>query len=497
MAVTYKEEFDLNDLSFEDVINGLNKYFAEDETRVRVPRSYVEITSHNKVFYRFDAAMYVDKLIAWLRTEHGIFYYPGMEAKYAKTERIPPLTERLMDNGALNSLKKLYKRVTGEEPEVDSHTLIADGISDEIVKMRGEIKSKESGIEDLKEHIALLEADLKKVKMEKEKFLIEVADREEEIEALQNKDYDVYLEHRQYIIKSIMCNIRQDASRNGFALPEKVDGEPLSIERTFHDLLELLMKRTTEIKEVNDKRWKDLRDIHKALGCDGMNGRIDDFAKTVKARAEYVESLSRNTERSDINKLISDHCNKFDIIAPSPDSSDKSCVEYLFSVVDLERKHRAAVGKQMVEDYEKDLLKFIYKEYGNRTHLSDKTITYDPQSVRNTIIKIISDYARSRTRVDVLEERIKSIFDEYKTKFTVDDHVINGDPSTRFMLDCIWSWIGSSTELKERCNFLEDDLSKTAVIREFLNRRNKTRTKLGTIEKKLEELLKDIREELP
>lgn len=334
MAITYKDckdGFDLNDLIFGDVINGLNKYFAEDETRVRVPRSYVEIRSFNEVlFYRFDAEKYLDKLIAWLRTEHGIFYYPGMEAKYAKTEKIPPLTERLTDEGALNSLKALYKRVTGEEAEVSSHTIITHDII-------CAVSAKESGIEDLKEHITLLEADLKK--------------------------------------------------------------------------------------------------------------------------AKAVNKQLKNSQKSDINKLISDYCNKFDIIAPSPDSSDKACVEYLFSVVNLERKHRAVVGKQMVDDYEKDLLKFIYQGYKDRIRRGEGFIAYNPPSVPNTITKIISDYANCKARVDVLEERIKSIFDKYKTKFTVDDYVIDGDPSTRFMLDCIGSWINSSTELRQKCDFLEDDFS--------------------------------------
>jgi hypothetical protein len=85
----------------------------------------------------------------------------------------------------------------------------------------------------------------------------------------------------------------------------------------------------------------------------------DDFAKAVNARDEYAESLARNTKRSDINKLISDYCAKNDIIGPSPYLSDKACVEYLFSVVDLERKHRASVGKQMVDDYKKGLLRSI------------------------------------------------------------------------------------------------------------------------------------------
>lgn len=159
MGITYKEEkeeFDLNDLDFKNVIDGLNKYFAEDETRVQVPRSFVGIKGYNDVlFYHFDAEMYLDKLITWLRTEHGIFYYPGMEAKYAKTERIPPLTERLMDEGALNSIKKLHKRVTGEEPEVDSHTLIADGISHAI-------SVKDAQIDELKTKCDFLEDELGK-----------------------------------------------------------------------------------------------------------------------------------------------------------------------------------------------------------------------------------------------------------------------------------------------------------------------------------------------
>lgn len=230
-----KEEFNLNvlfnGLNFSDVIDGLNKYFAEDETRVRVPRSYVEIDSPRVFYYRFDAEMYLDKLITWLRTEHGIFYYPGMEAKYAKTERIPPLTERLMDEGALNSLKKLHKRVTGKDPEVDSHTLIADGISHAV-------SVKETQIEELKTHIDLLRYDL--------------------------WDSDK---------KDIMDHIRQEASRNGYNLPEKVDGESLTIERVFHDLLELMRIRGEELRTLKSKCNR-LNDIVKELNT--LNDEINE-----------------------------------------------------------------------------------------------------------------------------------------------------------------------------------------------------------------------------
>ena len=328
MAITYKEEFNLNDilittnrLSFKDVIDGLNKYFAEDETRVRVPRSCVEISSSDKAFYRFDAEMYLDKLIAWLRSEHGIFYYPGMEAKYAKAEKsIPPFTERMKNDGALRTLKKLHKIVTGEEAsdKADSPTLIAAAIENDF---------------------AVLKQDLKN--------------------ALEAKESFFETKGKLAICKELKEYITNESKKYGVDIPEEIDGETITIERTFHDLLEALKNRKAELKEVNEKRWKDLSDIHKALGCGGMNGHVDDFAKAVKARAEYVESLSRNIERSDINKLIRDYCAKNDIVAPSPYFSDKACVEYLFSVVDLEREHRAAVGKQMVEDYKRDLLRSI------------------------------------------------------------------------------------------------------------------------------------------
>jgi hypothetical protein len=139
----------------------------------------------------------------------------------------------------------------------------------------------------------------------------------------------------------------------------------------------------------------------------------------------------------------------------------------------------------MVEGYEKDLLKFIYKEYKDRIGLSDHTITYNPPSVRNTVLKIISDYARCRTRVDILETRIKSIFDKYKAKFTIDDYVLNCEPTSMFALDCINAWIRSSTELKEKCDFLEDNLGKEAVVQELLDRLRMTKTKLDAIEKKV------------
>lgn len=145
-------------------------------------------------------------------------------------------------------------------------------LCEEIRKLKKEIGAKESGIEDLKEHITLLEADLK--------------------------------------------------------------------------------KRAMEIKEVNDKRWKDLRDINKALGCDGMDGHVDDFAKAVKARAECTKRALG--EESDINKLIRDYCTKHDIVAPSRYFSDKACVEYLFSIINSKQKDRSFT---ILQDLHRDIFK--------------------------------------------------------------------------------------------------------------------------------------------
>ena len=110
-------------------------------------------------------------------------------------------------------------------------------------------------------------------------------------------------------LKGIMSYICQEASRNGFNLPEEIDGGPLTVKRIFHDLLELLGKKEAQRKAVNDQRWKDLRDIYKELGCDGVYSNVDDFAKAVKARAEHVESLSRNAER-ETRKAVNEQLKK-------------------------------------------------------------------------------------------------------------------------------------------------------------------------------------------
>ena len=249
-------------------------------------------------------------------------------------------------------------------------------------------------------------------------------------------------------------------------------------------LVDTLFKAYDECRECLDRNRKD------AVKLSEVNQELRKELNTLKDTGIYC------------NKLIREYCTEHGIVAPSPYFSDKACVEYLFSVIKLDRKDRAAAilydlyhdifhkdcnqftyediatkildkvlktedllhksvdsvnkeckatGKLMIADYEKDLLQFICKEYKDRIGLSDNTITYNPPSVRNTVLKIISDYARSRTRVDILETQIKSIFDKYKSKFTVDDYLINADPSSGLMLDCFSAWFrDTSTDSESR-----------------------------------------------
>lgn len=430
-----------------EVIKGLNGYYEPDKCNsyITIRRNDVEGPAY------LSTPIYLSALIEWLREDHDIFYRPGMTLDQVEAAR--------------SAAKMCGLR---------AH------IKDEICK-RGLWCGADEDVPELVDTLFKAYDEEGERADENRKEVVKLSKENREL--------------KEGVCEYIMKYIRQEATRNGFELPDEIDGEPLTIKRVFHDLLELLRKRTSEIKEVNDKRWKDLRGINKALGYDGMNGHVDDFAKAVKARAECAKMALG--EESDVNALIRDYCTKNDIIAPSRYFSDKACVEYLFSVIDLKQKDRSfailqdlyrdifkkqpnglsaediankildrmletedllhksvdsvnkeckATGKLMVADYEKDLLQFIYKEYKGRIHLSDETITYNPPSVRNTVLKIISDYARCRTRNDILETRIKSIFDRCKTKFTVDDYVLNGDPTSKFMLDCISSWISSPAE---------------------------------------------------
>lgn len=168
------QEIILANVTYKEVIEGLNGYFASEPRNDYIT---IKMKSDKQNFALYEAEAWADILISWLRTKHEIFYYPGMEAKYAKMERIPPFTERMMDEGALNSLKALYKRVIGQAVGINSHTLIADSI-------KCAVNEKESAIEKMKERIAELESNFKAVCDDDDIFRTRALKAEEEIRKL-------------------------------------------------------------------------------------------------------------------------------------------------------------------------------------------------------------------------------------------------------------------------------------------------------------------------
>lgn len=346
--------------TYEAVIEGLNGYFAS-EPRNDYITVKMESDGIKQDFVLYEPEAWADILIEWLRKKHDIFYRPGMTLGHVEAAR---------------SAAKMCR--------LRAH------IKDEIRK-RGLWFGEDEDIPELVD------------------TLFKAYDEEGERADKNRKEV------KDIILQDIMNDIRQESSRNGFEFPEEIDGEPLTVKRVFHDLLELLRMKETriktlnaelatkwtktslinwlhqrarhkgvelddtflysddtqydwtdivdslfdeivkmrhEIEEVNDKRWKDLRDINKLLGYDGVDGYVDDFAKTVKARAECTKRALG--EESDINKLIREYCTKHGIVAPSRYLGDEACVEYLFSVIDLKQKDRSFT---ILQDLYRDIFK--------------------------------------------------------------------------------------------------------------------------------------------
>lgn len=419
------------------VIEGLNGYY-ESEPRngvIRVYRNDVDGPAYLGVNW-------LSALIEWLREDHDIFYYPGMNAAKMCGLRatIQKLRKDLEDarnetRKAVNEQVKKDQLYTCEAfcdilealgiSKSDTVHLDIPGLKTKAIQRASVIKVEhDTEIENLK-------ADLKKAKMEKEKFLIEVADREDEIESLQKKGANLYLEHRRYIVNNIMNNIRQEASRNGFKLPEKVDGEPLTIERTFHDLLEFLRMKGTnkaeeelkKLKEQNQERDTEIKNLKERIEelesdfkavCDE-----DDIFRTRALKAEEELKKLKTGQKSDINKLIRDYCAKNNIIAPSRYLSDEACVEYLFSYGSKDVAKRA---------YENMLFYLIsyWERLGYDRHdilfegVSNPSLT---PSLTLTIENLINKYAEKDRQAQTCDVELKRARDTIDTLRCLMDNV--------------------------------------------------------------------------
>lgn len=229
------QEIILANVTYKEVIEGLNGYFAS-EPRNDYITVKMESDDIKQDFALYEAEAWADILISWLRTEHGIFYYPGMEAKYAKMERIPPFTERMMDAGALNSLKALYKRVIGQAVGINSHTLIADSI-------KCAVNAKEREIKKLKERIAELESNFKAVCDEDDIFRTRALKAEEEAKKLKEQlekaaaDYQALSEENQKLKNAEKSDtnklIREYCTEHGIVAPSRYLSDEACVEYLF------------------------------------------------------------------------------------------------------------------------------------------------------------------------------------------------------------------------------------------------------------------------
>lgn len=301
-----------------EVIKGLNGYYGSDKCNsyITVRRNDVEGPAY------LSSPIYLSSLIEWLRVDYDIFYRPGLildqvEAARSAT-KICCLRFVIKDE---ISKRGLWCDKDADIPElVDTVFKAYDECSKARDRNRKDATKLSEVTQELRKELNALKDTVSKVRIRLNKKFIPLPGYEDDLEKLVDialrgvaaRDETINRLTRPWHdeCKDIMEYIRYyEASKNGFNLPEEIDDEPLTVKRVFHDLLELLKKRTAEIREVNDKRWEDLRGIYKALGCNGAYSNVDDFAKAVKERAEYIESLSRNA-KMETQKAVNEQLKK-------------------------------------------------------------------------------------------------------------------------------------------------------------------------------------------
>ena len=202
-----------------NVIEGLNGYYESERT---VPtKGFIRVYRDLDGPAYLGADMWLSALIEWLREDHAIFYRPGLIFDQVEAAR--------------NAAKICCLRAHIKE-ELSKRDLWCN---------------KDEDIPELVEGLfrALDCCDERANENRKEAATLSKQNRE----------------LKESVCKDIMNYIRYEASRNGFNLPEEIDGEPLTVKRAFHDLLEVMRKRGEEIriaeietrKAVNEQLKKD------------------------------------------------------------------------------------------------------------------------------------------------------------------------------------------------------------------------------------------------
>lgn len=328
-------------VTYETVIDGLNGYFAS-EPRNDYITVKMESDDIKQDFALYEAEAWADILISWLRTKHGIFYYPGMEAKYAKMERIPPFTERMMDEGALNSLKALYKRVIGQEVGINSHTLIADSI-------KCAVNAKESAIEKMKERIAELESNFKAVCDEDDIFRTRALKAEEEAKKLKEQlekaaaDYQALSEENQKLKNAEKSDtnklIREYCTEHGIVAPSRYLSDEACIEYLFsvsvtilQDIYRDIFKRQPDGLSAKDIATKILDRM--LTTEDLLHKSVDSVNKECKATGRMMVEAYKIDLKDYILKDIKEHGYRYDGLQTK---SIEEIVDWIITMATLDR----------------------------------------------------------------------------------------------------------------------------------------------------------------
>lgn len=409
------QEIILANLTYETAIEGLNGYFAS-EPRNEYITVKMESDGIKQDFALYEAEAWADILITWLRTKHGVFYYPGMEAKYAKTERIQPFSERKMDEGALKSLKALYKCVIGQEIGINSHALIADAI-------KCAVSAKESEIKKMKKRITELEYNFKAVCDEDDIFRARALKAEEEVQKLKvelNTLKDTVSKVRSRLNNKFVSlpGYEEDLVKLADIAVKAVDARDETISRI----------KATAQKEAKQECYKYLWDALSALNpeCDAL--KITDYEKLVD-RIFYEMSLINDS----CKRCRREHTNeKFSYIQRVNKAEEelkelKEKYDQLTTALDIskdayrklldERNQPAVDAEKRVKS---DILYYIIGTY--QQHGFGSSDIYSPyDSLTDVIDKLIERYNEAnheienlRSQIDRLKDLINAMNEEVK-----------------------------------------------------------------------------------
>lgn len=259
------------DFDPKEVIKGLNGYYESDKCNsyITVRRNDVEGPAY------LSSPIYLSSLIEWLREDHDIFYRPGLILDQVEAAR--------------SAAKTCCLRFV---------------IKDEISK-RGLWCDKDADIPELVDTLFKAYDECKERADKNRKDAVKLSEK------IKNLNAELATK---WTKTSLINWLQQRARHKGVELDDAfLYSDDAQYEWTDVDVVDFLfdeiVKMRVEIREVNDKRWEDLRGIYKALGCNGAYSNVDDFAKTVKERAEYIESLSRNA-KMETRKAVNEQLKK-------------------------------------------------------------------------------------------------------------------------------------------------------------------------------------------